>query len=240
MQPTKLQRSDGAPSRSDRHFAELIAQKQRLQQLEAEYAQKIQKLKEAQALRNKGLPADLPPEPPARAATPPDARAPLPPPSPICPLPQPSLHDLTQDKLTLDSEDAAAEPEDHESESASAAARRSRRTSLLLCNSSFTKPNLELLTSTPIKDASAGKPAKSCGSPKPAEASAGLDVEALRQSYQQQEQLGELLLAELRRVGDGVDEPPAGKVSSIPAGSASVWSSSEKQLLHFMTVCLWL
>ncbi|KAG5830577.1 hypothetical protein ANANG_G00312180 [Anguilla anguilla] len=77
--PRKLQRLDGSPRTSEQHFAALIAQKQRLQQLESEYALKIQLLKEAQALRHRAPPPGPQPRP--------------------LPLPQPSLHDLTQDKL---------------------------------------------------------------------------------------------------------------------------------------------
>lgn len=213
-QPSKLQRLDGAPRGSERHFAELIAQKQRLQQLESEYALKIQKLKEAQALRNKGVPSDPPTEPLARASTPPDPQSQLPPPSTPFPLPQPSLHDLTQDKLTLDSEDVP-EADDHESESAPApAAKGTRRHSLRQSSCSFTKPNLEQLSSTPAKDSSSTKPAKTSSSSRlPAEMFAGLDVDALKLRYQQQARLGELLLRELHQVGESVDNPPAGKVS---------------------------
>ncbi|KAJ8245271.1 hypothetical protein GJAV_G00268960 [Gymnothorax javanicus] len=89
--PGKLPRLGGPLRASEQQFAELIAQKRRLQQLESEYALKIQKLKEAQALRHRGTPPLLPP-------------APSPGPAPF-PLPQPSMHDLTQDKLTLASED---------------------------------------------------------------------------------------------------------------------------------------
>lgn len=214
---------DVAPRGSERHFAELIAQKQRLQQLESEYALKIQKLKEAQALRNKGVPSDLPAEPVVRASTPPDPQSQLPPPSSF-PLPQPSLHDLTQDKLTLDSEDVP-EADDHEAESApappaaaaaAAAAKGGRRHSFRQSSTSFTKPNLEQVSSTPVKDNSSAKPAKtSASSRSPAEMFAGLDVDALKQRYQQQARLGELLLSELHRVGQHVHTPPAGQVNIL-------------------------
>uniref|UniRef100_A0A4W6C1N7 Zinc finger C3H1-type containing n=1 Tax=Lates calcarifer TaxID=8187 RepID=A0A4W6C1N7_LATCA len=199
-QPSKLQRVDSAPRGSERHFAELIAQKQRLQQLESEYALKIQKLKEAQALRNKGVPSELPAEPPLRASTPPDPQVQIPPPSGPFPLPQPSLHDLTQDKLTLDSEDVAEGP---------------RRHSLRQSSSSFTKPNLEQPSSTPAKDSGATKPAKtSAGSEAPTEMFAGLDLEALKLRYQQQTRLGELLLRELQRLGENIDNSPIGQSGS--------------------------
>ncbi|KAK2842859.1 hypothetical protein Q5P01_013059 [Channa striata] len=202
--PSKLHRVDGAPPGSERHFAELIAQKQRLQQLESEYALKIQKLKEAQAMRNKGLLS----EPPLRASTPPDPPIQIPPSSSPFPVPQPSLHDLTQDKLTLDSEDAA-EADEHESEPA-AAAKGPRRRSLRQSSCSFTKPNLEQLSSSQIKDGST-KPSKSSSNTEaPAEMFAGLDVDALKLRHQQQPQLGELLQRELHNLVDNVDYfPPA-------------------------------
>lgn len=201
---------DGPPRGSDRHFSELIAQKQRLQQLESEYAMKIQKLKEAQALRNKGVPSDPPPELPVRAFTPLDPQSQLPPPTTSFPLPQPSLHDLTQDKLTLDSGDLP-EADDYESEPVpSAATKGGRRQS----SCSFTKPNLEQPSSTPTKDNSTAKPAKTSTSSKPpAEMFAGLDVDTLKLRYQQQAGLGEVLLRELHRVGQDLDDPPAAKVS---------------------------
>ncbi len=211
-QPSKLQRVEGAPRGSERHFAELIAQKQRLQQLESEYALKIQKLKEAQALRNKGVLLELPTEPPVRASPPPDPQSQLPPPSGPFPLPQPSLHDLTQDKLTLDSEDVP-EADDHESAPAAAAVAGSRRRSLRQSSSSFTKPNLEQLSSTPAKDSSSSKPSKtSASSKRPTEMFAGLDVDTLKLRYQQQARLGELLLRELHEVGHTVEDPRAGQV----------------------------
>ncbi|XP_042371626.1 zinc finger C3H1 domain-containing protein-like, partial [Plectropomus leopardus] len=225
----KLRRVDGA------HFAELMAQKQRLQQLESEYALKIQKLKEAQALHHRGVPSDLSTETPSmgtppRAPSPPELQTQLPPPSASFPPPQPSLHDLTQDKLTLDSGDIP-ETEDHETESApAAAARGTRRSSLRQSSCSFTKPNLEQLSSPPAKDP-APKPAKSsarspessaqtaavsssqsCSSSwQPAEVCAGLDVDALRRRDQQFPRLGQWLLSELQRLGGHVFAPPKGQ-----------------------------
>ncbi|XP_040894448.1 zinc finger C3H1 domain-containing protein-like isoform X2 [Toxotes jaculatrix] len=236
-QLSKLQRVDGVPRGSERHFAELIAQKQRLQQLESEYALKIQKLKEAQALHNKGLPSE---PPPLRASTPPDPQIQMPTPSSPFPLPQPSLHDLTQDKLTLDSEDVA-EADDHESESAPAPAPAStavaagpRRRSLRQSSSSFTKPNLEQLGSAPAKDSSAAKPAKAAGSPEgPAEVFAGLDLDALRLRYQQQPRLGELLVRELQKLGENVDRPPARQVVSVELDTAGLSGSTELKPVPF-------
>lgn len=215
---------DVAPRGSGRHFAELIAQKQRLQQLESEYALKIQKLKEAQALRNKGLLPDVTTEPVVRASTPPQSQ--IPPPSSF-PVPQPSLHDLTQDKLILDSEDIP-EVDDPEAESAATAAATAataggRRQSFRQSSSSFTKPNLEQVTSTPAKESSSTKSAKtSASSRSPPEMFAGLDVDALKQRYQQQARLGELLLRELHRVGTYRDNPPAGQVNTFSSPGYSV------------------
>lgn len=208
-----MPRRDAAPRGSERHFAELIAQKQRLQQLESEYALKIQKLKEAQVLRNKGVLPELPVEPPLRSATPPDPQVQLPPP------PQPSLHDLSQDKLTLDSEDPA-EAEDHEPEPApAAAARGGRRSSFRQSSCSFTKPHLDATSSAPPKDVgTAAKPVKalpsgSAGVELPAEMFAGLDVDALQRLYKQKTPLGDLLLMELQVLGEDVDPAPAAQVS---------------------------
>lgn len=224
---------------SERHFAELIAQKQRLQQLESEYARKIQKLKEAQALRNKG---SLP-EPTARASPPPDpknlppapaqlATPPIPPtsssPPSSFPVPQPSLHDLTQDKLTLDSEDTP-EADDHEAESVSLpdpsapASVGTRRHSFRQSTSSFTKPHLEQLSATPAGDSggSAAKPAKASppsAAPAPVKSSteslADLDVKALVQRHQQQAQLGELFLREIHKMDPPVDQQRSNQVKT--------------------------
>ncbi|TKS72888.1 Zinc finger C3H1 domain-containing protein [Collichthys lucidus] len=191
--PSKVQRVDGPPRGSDRHFSELIAQKQRLQQLESEYAMKIQKLKEAQALRNKGVPSDPPPELP--------------------------------DKLTLDSGDLP-EADDYESEPVpSAATKGGRRQS----SCSFTKPNLEQPSSTPTKDNSTAKPAKTSTSSKPpAEMFAGLDVDTLKLRYQQQAGLGEVLLRELHRVGQDLDDPPAAKLVSVEVDTTTSQSGSSE------------
>lgn len=230
-QPGKVQRVDGAPRGSERHFAELIAQKQRLQQLESEYALKIQKLKEAQALHHRGAISDLLTEPPLRASPPPD---PAPPPAPSFPVPQPSLHDLTQDKLTLDSEDAP-DGEEAESEpaappaavpSAAAPAKPARRRSLRQSSCSFTKPHLETPNSAPSKDSSSSKASKSSSSAAPpTEAVKGLDLEQLRLRYQQQPRLGELLLRELQDMG-GRTEPPPGQVFPLEIDAAVSQSGS--------------
>ncbi|XP_051886701.1 zinc finger C3H1 domain-containing protein-like isoform X2 [Pristis pectinata] len=101
--------------------AEYIAmEKKRLQQLEYEYRLKIQKLKEAQALRNAGQPESLPGIEEEQAFV----------------VSQPSLHDLTQDKLVLDTEENDGEDE------VQSPSLRERRRSFRESNS-FTKPNLK-------------------------------------------------------------------------------------------------
>ncbi|XP_014826514.1 PREDICTED: zinc finger C3H1 domain-containing protein isoform X3 [Poecilia mexicana] len=214
----KLQRLDAAPRGSERHFAELIAQKRRLQQLESEYALKIQKLKEAQARRNKVVPAE--PPPPAAVPPPVPQVQQLPPSSPFH-LPQPSLHDLSQDKLVLDSEDVP-EAEDPEPEPAlaPAAAKGGRRSSLRQSSSSFTKPHLETPSSAPPKDGS--KPTKMASSTEmassaelPAEMFAGLDVDGLKSRYQQQARLEELLQRELQKLKEDTDVSPTGQMVPV-------------------------
>ncbi|KAM6146253.1 LOW QUALITY PROTEIN: zinc finger C3H1 domain-containing protein [Phoenicopterus ruber ruber] len=88
--PSKMLKLENSPASSPKkHSAELIAlEKKRLQQLEYEYALKIQKLKEARALHKEQSNIAPHAEEESEFA-----------------LPQPSLHDLTQDKLSLDSEE---------------------------------------------------------------------------------------------------------------------------------------
>nr|XP_020471448.1 zinc finger C3H1 domain-containing protein [Monopterus albus] len=211
--PNKLQRVDRAHWGSECHFVELIAQKQRLQQLESEYALKIQKLKEAQALQNKGVPSEPPTEPPLRDSTPPGLQIQVP-------------HDLTQDKLTLDNEDVT-EADDHESEPTPAPAKGPRRHSFRQSSCSFTKPNLEQLSSTPAKDGSIIKPGKTSSSSKaPAEMFAGLDVDALKLRYQQQARLGEVLLRELQNHGEDVDNLSTGQMVLVELDATSSQSGS--------------
>ncbi|MFT7796706.1 zinc finger C3H1 domain-containing protein [Arapaima gigas] len=175
LAPNKILRMDASP-RSEQHFAELIAQKQRLQQLESEYALKIKKLKEAQALRNREVQAELQ----VAAAMPPS----VPPGS--FPLPQPSLHDLTQDKLTLASDDPELEDETLSSCTATGR-RRSFRES-----GSFTKPKLRHLDAKPCKAAADVATAPKDGSAKP-KLFLGLNVEDLQQKYQESTRLAELM-----------------------------------------------
>ncbi|CAL8296963.1 unnamed protein product [Boreogadus saida] len=249
----KLSRLDGA-SHAGRHFAELIAQKQRLQQLESEYAQKIQKLKETQALHNRAslaeapraptppqpqtLPPSLPqplPQPPAPAPAPPAPQAP--PSSPFA-LPQPSLLDLSQDKLTLGNEEPA--DDGGEGEPAPAAGRGARRLSLrqrrrgarrlsLRQQGTFTKPQLEqpggstpaaknkpAAKATPTNTATpSSQPAAAAGSTGPTPVFQGLDAEALKAQYELQVELGELLQRELRKAWEDAESPPAGKVMVV-------------------------
>ncbi|GCB70448.1 hypothetical protein scyTo_0008580 [Scyliorhinus torazame] len=146
--------------------AEYIAmEKKRLQQLEYEYRLKIQKLKEAQALRNAGQPDNLPGEEHAFVVS------------------QPSLHDLTQDKLVLNTEENDAEDE------VQSPSLRERRRSFRESNS-FTKPNLK------HKDLSQGKEAlsklakKSFDEP---ELFLGLNIDELKKLHGETDDLKTLL-----------------------------------------------
>ncbi|XP_041110168.1 zinc finger C3H1 domain-containing protein-like isoform X2 [Polyodon spathula] len=165
LPPSKLLRLDpNSPGSPGKQYTERIAQeKKRLQQLESEYALKIQKLKEAQALRSKELSAE------SVVSTEEEL--------PGFSIPQPSLHDLTQDKLTLDSEEN--EVEDEVLSPSVRERRRSFRES-----SAFTKPNLKHTESL-------GKPAKkTTGEP---ELFLGLNVDDLQKLYKEGDSLKELL-----------------------------------------------
>lgn len=196
--------------KSEKYFEELMAQKQRLQQLESEYALKIQKLKEAQALRNKGAQLDLPAEPAVQTSGSPERepRGQV----PACPslFPQPSLHDLTLDKLNLESDDVC-EADDHETEPA--AAPGGRRHSFRQGSSSFTKPHLEQQSATPVKEAGSSKASKASASPgSSAEGFAKLDVDALRKRYQQLPPLRDVLHRELNAAIREAERLPVGEV----------------------------
>ncbi|MBN3302165.1 ZC3H1 protein, partial [Amia calva] len=187
LSPSKLLRLDGSTARSPgKQFAELIAQeKKRLQKLESEYALKIQKLKEAQALRSKEV------SEPAVAGEEP----------PTYPLPQPSLHDLTQDKLTLDSEENEAE--DEEMSLSLRERRRSFRES-----GAFTKPNLK------HTEASAGKESQSKPSKKTVEETElflGLNVEDLQKRYKESEDLKALIERSSFQITASTGKPVCGK-----------------------------
>ncbi|KAG9272105.1 zinc finger C3H1 domain-containing protein isoform X1 [Astyanax mexicanus] len=168
LQPCKRRYVDS----SDAHYLELIAQKKRLQQLESEYALKIQKLKEVQALRQAQAPAS-----PYR-------------------IPQPSLHDLTQDKLTLASEDP--DPEEEELQPAGASTRRrSFRES-----GSFTKPKLSHpeTPTTPTTPTTVAKHTPNNVEPPPPELLLlGLNIEDLH--FQKVKTVPELLQHELLSLG---------------------------------------
>ncbi|XP_062403840.1 zinc finger C3H1 domain-containing protein isoform X2 [Sardina pilchardus] len=221
---------------SERHFADLIAQKQLLQQLESEYALRIQRLKEAQALRQQA-------EHQHQQRSAPPQRQPLP--AGPFPLPQPSLHDLTQDKLELGSEDPEPDDDDGDDDdeqqpsfttasssspvlasSGTAAApvtpttrRRSFRDS-----GAFTKPKLQVpkapQTSTPAKESPA-KPAKptrgrAAGGPDLPELYLGLSVEELKQRDLRADALDKLLQSELAALGGAVTERiPCGKAIQV-------------------------
>ncbi|KAK2866832.1 hypothetical protein Q8A67_024949 [Cirrhinus molitorella] len=192
--PVKVRRVD----RSDAHYAELIAQKQRLQRLESEYALKIQKLKEAQALRQA--------EPRPAAPQTPGA---------LYPLPQPSLHDLTQDKLAL-GEDAEAEEDEQQLQNPASVTPNNRRRSFRE-SGSFTKPKLCHLETpgaspVPLKQAKAA----SCGAAGLPELLLGLNVEDLRLRYQRCVGLSELLQEEVRSFSAGEEDGRAlGKVVQV-------------------------
>ncbi|MCI4380410.1 hypothetical protein PGIGA_G00239920 [Pangasianodon gigas] len=167
----------------DSHYADLMAQKKRLQQLESEYALKIQKLKEAQALRQ--------------------ANAPIIP----CSVTQPSLHDLTQDKLTLASDDPGDDPDPEGGDTQPANATTTTRRRSFRESGSFTKPNLSH-AETPVTPTTPTTPTVSTKqATPPAELLLfGLNVEDLRLRYQQCETLPDLLRQELRAQGGALLE----------------------------------
>lgn len=207
--------------KSEKYFEELMAQKQRLQQLESEYALKIQKLKEAQALRNKGVQLDVPAEPAVQTPASPEREPQGQLPACSSPLPQPSLHDLTLDKLNLEIDDIS-EADDHEPESAPAAgaAAGGRRHSFRQSSSSFTKPHLEQQSPTPAKDGGSSKASKTSASPgSSAEMFAKLDTDALKERYQQLPPLREVLQRELSGVVKEAERLPVGQVKGPPAFS---------------------
>ncbi|KAM7115953.1 zinc finger C3H1 domain-containing protein isoform 4-T6 [Molossus nigricans] len=166
--PNKIMRLDNSPVSSPRkHSAELIAmEKRRLQKLEYEYALKIQKLKEARALK-------------AREQ---QNITPVVEEEPEFSLPQPSLHDLTQDKLSLDTEENDADDE------ILSGSNRERRRSFLESNS-FTKPNLKH-TDTPNKEC-LNKPKNMVEKP---ELFLGLKIGELQKLYLKADSLKQLIL----------------------------------------------
>uniref|UniRef100_A0A7M4EG47 Zinc finger C3H1-type containing n=1 Tax=Crocodylus porosus TaxID=8502 RepID=A0A7M4EG47_CROPO len=167
--PSKMLKLDNSPASSPKkHSAELIAlEKKRLQQLEYEYALKIQKLKEARALQTREQPNIIPNvEEESEFA-----------------LPQPSLHDLTQDKLTLDSE------ENYFDDEVLSNSNRERRRSFRESNS-FTKPNLKHLD-TPKQETINKLSKKTMDEP---ELFLGLNIEELKKLYARADSLKELLM----------------------------------------------
>ncbi|NXN91356.1 ZC3H1 protein, partial [Rhinopomastus cyanomelas] len=167
--PSKMLKLENSPvSSPKKHSAELIAlEKKRLQQLEYEYALKIQKLKEARALQTKEQ---------SNVASHVEEESDF-------TLPQPSLHDLTQDKLTLDSEENYFDDEDLSNSN------RERRRSFRESNS-FTKPNLKHMD-TPKQD-TINKVSK-MASEEP-ELFLGLNIDELKKLYAKADSLKELLV----------------------------------------------
>lgn len=201
-------------AKSQRYFDELLAQKQQLQKLESEYALKIQKLKEAQALRNKNVQLDLPIEKPVQGSASSEPQNQLPTLSSVR-VPQPSLHDLKLDKLSLECNNAS-EADDHEAESVPpTTVTGSRRNSFRQSSSSFTKPHLEQQSPTLSKDSSSVITTKTSGSSStPAEMLARLDVGALKNRIQQRVPLGVVLQKELDRMRQQVESPKGREVNT--------------------------
>ncbi|TRZ00627.1 hypothetical protein DNTS_015388, partial [Danionella cerebrum] len=176
--PLKVRRLD----RLDSHLSELMVQKQRLQQLEVEYAMKIRKLKAAQALRQ----AEPRPDPSASDAPPLQAK---PHPAAACVpplLPQPSRHDLTQDKLVLSSDAEEEEEEQPPLKKSSGQRRRSFPES-----GSATRPKL-----SHAELPAACTRAPSAGAAGPQELLLGLNVQDLRQRFLQSAGLAQLMREE--------------------------------------------
>ncbi|KAG8577839.1 hypothetical protein GDO81_010313 [Engystomops pustulosus] len=170
MAANKMFKSDtGLVGSPNRQSAEAIArEKKRLQELEQEYALKIQKLKEMQARKIKEQTVFNPPvvEEPAEFT-----------------LPQPSLHDLSQDKITLDSEEN--EPDDEDLSTSVKERRRSFRDS-----NSFTKPNLKHADLTPYKEISS-TPSKMATEGQ--ELILGLNIDEVRRLHSSSSNLSQLL-----------------------------------------------
>ncbi|OCT88926.1 zinc finger C3H1 domain-containing protein [Xenopus laevis] len=152
-----------------RQSAEAIAkEKKRLQLLEQEYALKIQKLKGMQSQKLKEQPIH---------------HHPVIEETPEFVIPQPSLLDLSQDKITLGAEENDAEDED-----LTVCVKERRRS---FRDNAFTKPNLRHTDHTPNKDSS-NKP--SIINSDSSELFLGLKIEELRSLYSDTNNLEELLL----------------------------------------------
>lgn len=168
QQPNKILKLENAPSSSPKkQSAELIAlEKKRLQQLEYEYALKIQQLKEAHTHQTKDRSNIVPlTEEEAEFA-----------------LPQPSLHDLSQDKLTLDIE------ENYFDDEILSNSTRERRRSFRESNSS-TKPNLKHVD-TPKQETSNKLHKKALEQP---ELFLGLNIDELKNLYVKADGLKDVL-----------------------------------------------
>uniref|UniRef100_A0A8C4K8N6 Zinc finger C3H1-type containing n=1 Tax=Dromaius novaehollandiae TaxID=8790 RepID=A0A8C4K8N6_DRONO len=135
--------------------------------LEYEYALKIQKLKEARALQTKEQ-SNIAPQAEEESEF---------------ALPQPSLHDLTQDKLSLDSE------ENYFDDEVLSNSNRERRRSFRETNS-FTKPNLKHMD-TPKQETMNKLSKKAAEEP---ELFLGLNIEELKKLYAKADSLKELLM----------------------------------------------
>ncbi|KAE8615612.1 hypothetical protein XENTR_v10008567 [Xenopus tropicalis] len=165
----KIFKHDNLAASPVRQSAEAIAkEKKRLQLLEQEYALKIQKLKEMQAKKFKEQAVH---------------HQPVIDEAPEFVLPQPSLLDLSQDKITLDAEENDAEDEEL------AVCVKERRRSFR--DNSITKPNLKHTDHTPNKDTS-NKPSKMTA--ESSELFLGFKVEDLKNLYSSSHNLEELLL----------------------------------------------
>ncbi|KAM5170774.1 zinc finger C3H1 domain-containing protein isoform 2-T2 [Mantella aurantiaca] len=169
--------------------AEAIAlEKKRLQELEKEYALKIQKLKEMQARKIKEQTVQYPPVIEEQEEF---------------VLPQPSLHDLSQDKITIDTEEN--EPEDEDLSTSIKERRRSFR-------DSFTKPNLKQPELASYKDNNS-KPSKT--PTEGPELFLGLNIDELRSLGSSSSDL----LVELLSQGDSLlipqDKLSSGKVIPV-------------------------
>lgn len=163
-----LKLENSPASSPKKHSAELIAlEKKRLQQLEYEYALKIQKLKEARALQTKEQ-SNIAPHAEEESEF---------------ALPQPSLHDLTQDKLSLDSE------ENYFDDEVLSNSNRERRRSFRESNS-FTKPNLKHMD-TPKQETVNKLSKKASEEP---ELFLGLNIDELKKLYAKADSLKELLV----------------------------------------------
>ncbi|XP_043943155.1 zinc finger C3H1 domain-containing protein [Protopterus annectens] len=153
-----------------KHSAELIAlEKKRLQQLELEYALKIQKLKEAQSLRSREQKVSN-----THVLNDEDV--------PEYALPQPSLHDLTQDKLVIDTEENEVD-DDIQSDLS-----RERRRSFKEATP-FTKPNLRHSDAASYKDGVSKLAKKNV---EESELFLGLNIDELKKLYGEAESLKEL------------------------------------------------